>query len=108
MLRALLGGFLLLLAHAVETRAQNARARGSACWECLVSEEDMQTPRIVFNYKSGRTRCPRVGVSLECDVQSWHPSAPEESSRANRNLRQLFLHPRAANEEPDKVVKPDF
>ena len=44
MLRALLGGFLLLFAHAVETRAQNVRARGSACWECLVSEEDMQTP----------------------------------------------------------------
>ena len=44
MLRALLGGFLLLLAHAVETRAQNARARGPAYWECLVSEADMQTP----------------------------------------------------------------
>ena len=48
MLRALLGGFLLLLAHAVETRAQNARARGPAYWECLVSEADMQTPWIVF------------------------------------------------------------
>ena len=108
MLRALNDAFCLLLAHAVETRAQNARARGSAYWACLVSEEDMQTPRIVFNYKSGRTRCPRVGVSLECDVQSWHPSAPEESSRARRNLRQLFLHPRAANEEPDKVERQIF
>jgi len=44
MLRALLGGLLLLLAHAVETRAQTARARGSAYEACLVSEEDMQTP----------------------------------------------------------------
>ena len=44
MLRALLGGFLLLFAHAVESRAENARARGSAYWACLVSEEDMQTP----------------------------------------------------------------
>ena len=108
MLRALLGGFLLLLAHAVETRAQNARAHGPAYWECLVSEEGMQPPWIVFNYKSKRTRCPRVGVSLECDVPSWHPSAPEESSRARRNLRQLFLHPRTANEEPDRMVKPEF
>ena len=57
---------------------------------------------------SRRTRCPRVGVSLECDVPSWHPSAPEESSRARRNLRQLFLHPRTANEEPDRMVKPEF
>ena len=103
MLRALLGGFLLLFAHAVETRAQNVRARGSACWECLVSEENMQTPGITLIINRGRTRCPRVGVSLECDVQLWHPSAPEESSRAKRNLRQLFLHSRAANEEPFKV-----
>ena len=59
-----------------------------------------------FNYKSRRTRCPRVGVSLECDVQSWNPSASGGISRAKRNLRQLFLHPRAANEEPDKVERP--
>ena len=108
MLRALLGGFLMLLAHAVETRAQNARAHGPAYWECLVSEEGMQPPWIVFSYKSRRTRCPRVGVSLECDVPSWHPSASEEITRARRNLRQLFLHPRAANEEPDKVAETDF
>jgi len=31
-----------------------------------------------------------------------------ESSRAKRNLRQFFLHPRAANEEPDKVVEQIF
>ena len=36
--------FCLLLAHAVETRAENARVRGSAYWACLVSKEDMQTP----------------------------------------------------------------
>ena len=95
--------------HAVETRTHTrARARGPTKWECLVSEEDVQSPRNSFNYKSRRTRRPRVGASLECDVQSWRPSAPEESSRAKRNLRQLFLHPRAANEEPDKAVEPIF
>ena len=31
-----------------------------------------------------------------------------ESSRAKRNLRQFFLHPRAANEEPDKVERRIF
>ena len=31
-----------------------------------------------------------------------------ESSRAKRNLRQFFLHPRAANEEPDKVKRQVF
>ena len=31
-----------------------------------------------------------------------------EITRAKRNLRQLFLRPRAANEEPDKVVEPIF
>ena len=29
-------------------------------------------------------------------------------TRARRNLRQLFLHPRAANGEADKVVEPIF
>ena len=29
-------------------------------------------------------------------------------TRAMRNLRQLFLHPRAANGEADKVVATDF
>ena len=31
-----------------------------------------------------------------------------EIIQAKLNLRQLFLHPRAANEEPDKVVEPIF
>ena len=31
-----------------------------------------------------------------------------EITRAKRNLRQLFLHPRAANEEPDKVERQIF
>ena len=68
-------------------------------------EEDVQSPLNSFNHKSKRKQFPRVGVSLECDVQSWHP---EESSRAKRSLRQLFLHPRAANGEADKVVEPIF
>ena len=29
-------------------------------------------------------------------------------TRARRNLRQLFLHPRAANGDADKVVEPIF
>ena len=74
MLRALYGGFLLSV-HAVETRTQNARARGPAYWERLASEEDVQPSQNSFNHKSKRTRCPCVGVSLECVVQSWHPSA---------------------------------
>ena len=73
MLRALFGGFLLSV-HAVETRTQNARARGPAYWERLASEEDVQPSQNSFNHKSKRTRCPRVGVSLECDVPWWHPS----------------------------------
>ena len=47
-------------------------------------------------------------MSLECDVQSWHPSASGGITRARRNLRQLFLHPRAANGEPDKVERQMF
>ena len=31
-----------------------------------------------------------------------------EIIQAKRNLRQLFLHPRAANGEADKVVEPIF
>ena len=46
-----------------------------AYWERLASEEDVQPSQNSFNHKSKRTRCPCVGVSLECVVQSWHPSA---------------------------------
>ena len=31
-----------------------------------------------------------------------------EITRASLDLRQIFLHPRTAIEEPDKIVKPDF
>ena len=86
-----------------DTRSERARS-----WPDVVEMSGVRggraTPLNSFNYKSKRTRCPRVGVSLECDVQSWHPSAPEESSRARRNLRQLFLHPR----QPDKVLRQIF
>ena len=68
----------------------------------------MQSPLNSFNHKSKCTRCLRVGVSLECDVQSWHPSASGGITRARRNLRQLFLHPRAANGEADKVERQMF
>lgn len=86
-----------------DTRSERARS-----WPDVVEMSGVRggraTPLNSFNYKSKRTRCPRVGVSLECDVQSWHPSAPEESSRARRNLRQLFLHPRTARQS----FKTDF
>ena len=87
-----------------DAHSQRARALGPAYWECLVSEEDMRTPWISFIYKmrSIQRRC--VGVSLECDVQSWHPSASEKITRARLNLWQLFLHRRAANDEADRVV----
>ena len=31
-----------------------------------------------------------------------------EITRASLDLRQIFLHPWTAIEEPDKIVKPDF
>ena len=109
MLRALLGGFLLLLAHAVETRAQNARARGSACWERLASEEDVQPSQNSFNHKSKRTRCPRVGVSLECDVPWWHPSVSGGISYSEAQLSTAFFYILGQlTRRPTKLLRPIF
>ena len=109
MLRDLLGGFLLLLAHAVETRAQNARARGPAYWERLASEEDVQPSQNSFNHKSKRTRCPCVGVSLECVVQSWHPSALGGILERGATFDSFCnILGQLTNGEADKVVEPIF
>ena len=111
MLRALLGGFLLLFAHAVETRAQNARARGSACWECLVSEEDMQTSWIVRRYLITNRGVHDVHASaspLSAMSHGGTRASPGAFHIARHNFRQLFLHSRATNEEADKVVATDF
>ena len=86
----------MLSVHAVETRTQNARARGPAYWECLASEEDVQPSLNSFNHKSKRTRCPRVGVSLESLCAEPRPMAKTFFARgAKRHLYRVLEKTRA-------------